>query len=102
MRISDWSSDVGSSDLQPQGRMADGGRHAPDLPVASFADRQPQPAVRHALAEPDRDLKSLVEGKGLTLSVNFGCRRTIKKNNLTNSFIQDGHRLITDKHITQL
>lgn len=36
---------------QPERRMADRRRHAPHLPVAALADREPKPAIRHALAE---------------------------------------------------
>ncbi len=33
--------------------MADRGRHAADLAIASFADRHPQPGGRHVFAKPD-------------------------------------------------
>ena len=49
---------------QPQGRMADGRRHAADLAIAPFADRQAQPRRRHVLAEPDRH-RSIGQGRRL-------------------------------------
>src|SRR3546814_1910978 len=84
MRISDWSSDVCSSDLA-------GG--AVDLP------RAPEPGDRAQLQRPverarvdmvifdriarhdhlDRDRKSVVEGKSVSVRVDLGGRRIIKK-----------------------
>src|SRR5690606_20231676 len=39
---------------QSQRRQADGGGHAPHLAMAALTDRQPQPCVRHGLAEAHR------------------------------------------------
>src|SRR3546814_16196829 len=85
MRISDWSSDVCSSDLRRAGR--------PQYPRLSVA-RRARPARGHAAgardlrhaqlaAEPGSrhraDRKSVVEGKSVSVRVTLGGRRIIKK-----------------------
>src|SRR3546814_7696650 len=83
MRISDWSSDVCSSDLDCLGR----GRLFLAGTVADVREREGARAVKgHALARragsfarlrPDR--KSVVEGKSVSVRVDLGGRRIIKK-----------------------
>src|SRR3546814_13347992 len=104
MRISDWSSDVCSSDLQflqrvvVQRCLAD--RMAETQVVGDRArDRTPvAPAHRHVVAQVpagqrpkqvagavdhpqpgEEDRKSVVEGKSVSVRVNLGGRRFIKK-----------------------
>src|SRR3546814_15736583 len=96
MRISDWSSDVCSSDLQfpelgiragadPEfgelARVRDthlrargGDIGVSDAPVAVVHERLP------GQRPPPRDRKSVVEGKSVSVRVDLGGRRHIKKN----------------------
>src|SRR3546814_19489040 len=109
MRISDWSSDVCSSDLNAQpGRGRRAHRAAP--PRLPAGNRQPvQPGQRadrlsiraNALADVERrpvlrrpDRKSVVEGKRVAVRVDFGGRRTItkKQNSLKNKQISNTHK----------
>src|SRR3546814_11711338 len=99
MRISDWSSDVCSSDLV---RRPAGGRSSPVLRRSSSRLRPPsRPAVRYgcrsarsrrerpaasrrrnlrsAFLQLPLDRKSVVEGKGVAVRVDLGGRRIIKK-----------------------
>src|SRR3546814_15120005 len=97
MRISDWSSDVCSSDLIAAGRLAgkhDARRREAEIEhglVRAFAiverrgetvERR-QPIIRteadrvEFTAQPDR--QSVVEGEGVSVSVDLGGRRSIKK-----------------------
>src|SRR3546814_13241486 len=107
MRISDWSSDVCSSDLQ-HARMQPVFRHlvgearpsfapacgpsqvvlAQALPVAGVGLRDPfgewTPAPGRFPLQyvfEIRDRKSVVEGKSVSVRVDLGCRRSIKKQN---------------------
>src|SRR3546814_18047473 len=103
MRISDWSSDVCSSDLAAPGH----GDGAPDLDrehradgVRDLPDEEPElhlraaeaVAARHGAPAPERgdhdpqrqrDRKSVVEGKSVSVRVDSGGRRLIKKNKET-------------------
>src|SRR3546814_18669765 len=74
LRISDWSSDVCSSDLCPA-RRADGagGNRCRRTVPAGRGD----PARQHRRQL--RDRKSVVEGKSVSVRVDVGCRRIIKK-----------------------
>src|SRR3546814_20371080 len=87
MRISDWSSDVCSSDLVPATRRAQCGsgsarrrlrarvrRPACPRPSGARAGRASAPHGRR------RDRKSVVEGKSVSARVDLGGRRHIKKN----------------------
>src|SRR3546814_15352413 len=88
MRISDWSADVCSSDLpmaSPQG-----GSSAPPrarIPHTKKGGSRP-PLItafagmthRHSV-QPDR--KSVVSGKSVSVRVDLGGRRIIKKNNIS-------------------
>src|SRR3546814_16170612 len=91
MRISDWSSDVCSSDLQPQG-FPQRGREI--RPPHAGEQRWPQPVLdqlrenprshRKADVQPGRgsaagDRKSVVKGKSVSVRVDLGGRRIIKK-----------------------
>src|SRR3546814_20351078 len=90
MRISDWSSDVCSSDLGPRPGARGGGhcrarrleragrrpRYRRHRHPQRFRDRLRQFRRR---GEPDR--KSVVEGKSVSVSVELGGRRILKKNN---------------------
>src|SRR3546814_14346193 len=103
MRISDWSSDVCSSDLHHRADRGDGRRHRPDEPDGkghrpvrgegiSVPDARHERADRRmradhgggdaaaAVAEPDR--KSVVEGTRVSVRVNLGGRRTINTKNI--------------------
>src|SRR3546814_8958630 len=89
MRISDWSSDVCSSDLNP----ADFLRHAfarhgrgdgregnqPDYGTAAVAISPCRAAIRRGIAAKLRweDRKSVVEGKSVSVRVDLGGRRII-------------------------
>src|SRR3546814_21121706 len=97
MRISDWSSDVCSSDLLC--RRWTGGLARPGAVVGGLrigrptAQRAGHPQSRTAgrgvvcsrrpgrSAEPAPDRKSVVEGKSVSLRVDRGGRRIIKKKN---------------------
>src|SRR3546814_17679681 len=88
MRISDWSSDVCSSDLDLLRDQLLGRRHAdverfgeaPDRVRSLLAERR----VRLVAAD-ELDRKSVVEGKSVSVRVDLGGRRIIKKhrNNTT-------------------
>src|SRR3546814_20041463 len=103
MRISDWSSDVCSSDLVAEGivdalevvDVREQQRHLPrraahqhQLLVEVFAESQSvrQPGQRvgvgHAVDVADR--KRVEKGKSVSVSVDLGGRRYIKKNNTSN------------------
>src|SRR3546814_18786783 len=74
MRISDWSSDVCSSDLgqRPGGR----GRHRMDgLP----GDERNRDDDRIDRCRPGEDRKSVVEGKRVSVRVDLGGRRIMTK-----------------------
>src|SRR3546814_13227750 len=73
MRISDWSSDVCSSDLVPlpvPGRIFDG----------FFALRRWQAGRARDRRSPDR--KNVVKGKSVSVCVDLGGRRFTKKKNI--------------------
>src|SRR3546814_10813015 len=83
MRISDWSSDVCSSDLAR--KYVEGGTHR----LAHGADRQcpfgrrsqPQYRLSLWLVSGAVDRKSVVSGKSVSVRVDLGGRRIIKKKN---------------------
>src|SRR3546814_14057441 len=94
MRISDWSSDVCSSDLCRGSRLrrrpADRRRSQPrsPAPVRRHVPRQRSqarsdaPGSRRAWRRAARqDRKSVVSGKSVSVRVNLGGRRIIKKKN---------------------
>src|SRR3546814_18742977 len=98
MRISDWSSDVCSSDLHQQHEQeAEIGRADRDLAQAQRVDQQRvQRAQQDHAAGADQqqvvgqqqgfargrgDRKSVVEGKSVSVRVDLGGRRTLKKKN---------------------
>src|SRR3546814_11608777 len=90
MRISDWSSDVCSSDLDGRAVVATRGdrgleRHLPkqrdagvggELLASALAEEAVGLAV---LAGEAADRKSVVEGKSVSVRVDLGGRRLIKK-----------------------
>src|SRR3546814_17791649 len=88
MRISDWSSDVCSSDLS----MRRGGRsRRPICPAARGSCSRTPTGSRSRSILPDatgdrqspaRDRKSVVEGKSVSVRVDLGGRRIIKKKKL--------------------
>src|SRR3546814_11103493 len=90
MRISDWSSDVCSSDLAverfggEQMERGDGGVARADIDPARV-ERVGEPARAryvarpHGRRQPVRDRKSVVEGKSVSVRVDLGGRRIIKK-----------------------
>src|SRR3546814_15238000 len=98
MRSSDWSSDVCSSDLAIDDHLADGrgdeeqeggevGALQPGERQAAgaggrcltdrFGQRQRDDRGEHEGGRPDR--KSVVEGKGVSVRVDLGGRRNLKK-----------------------
>src|SRR3546814_10635655 len=98
MRISDWSSDVCSSDLE---------RLAPDLAeqfhqrrqigvgAADVEDSGPGVAVKR-LHHQDR--KSVVSGKSVSVRVDLGGRRSIKKKNMKQHQIHHSHNALFKTH----
>src|SRR3546814_5237238 len=82
MRISDWSSDVCSSDLPCRGRAGGDAARAgtvrqarPDADALAQRRQRRQGTGRR----PRADRKSVVEGKGVSVRVERGGRRIIKK-----------------------
>src|SRR3546814_8993115 len=78
MRISDWSSDVCSSDLRIAKPRPREFRERVCPPPASEED---QPDADHDAGS--RDRKSVVSGKSVSVRVDLGGRRIIKKKNIT-------------------
>src|SRR3546814_20602414 len=77
MRISDWSSDVCSSDLRAgAGRPVQARRLHRRRTVCAGRARQ-RAGRRHRRCPPDR--KSVVEGKSVSVRVDLGGRRILKK-----------------------
>src|SRR3546814_12725633 len=99
MRISDWSSDVCSSDLDPRSGLAEAGRLTRDGEVAQQVQLVPHADARAPHPTDDRlgteteslepvegdlqDRKSVVKGKSVSVRVDFGGRRIMKKNKNT-------------------
>src|SRR3546814_12393461 len=80
MRISDWSSDVCSSDLQQVA--GQGGDPLPRHPVDGPCAERPAAArlCGEGAADEERvDRKSVVQGKSVSVRVDLGGRRLIKK-----------------------
>src|SRR3546814_14371411 len=77
MRISDWSSDVCSSDLgstPPRARSGRGAARSPRQPTPRGRRAPPAPAARDG-----GDRKSVGQGKRVSVRVYLGGRRIIKK-----------------------
>src|SRR3546814_20438458 len=72
MRISDWSSDVCSSDLSPESSAEREG--AVGFGSPAIAVPPPKPIEKAGIAR-----KSVVEGKSVAVRVDLGGRRIIKK-----------------------
>src|SRR3546814_16340056 len=96
MRISDWSSDVCSSDLRHRRDQlseaaarcdATGDRIVTLRPLSSYhpppGRRAPRRPVRRSLLG---DRKRVVSGKSLSVRVDLGGRRILKKKNKTTTF----------------
>src|SRR3546814_21196246 len=94
MRISDWNSDLCSSDLQPvlvetasglSGAVKPGYHLGVHVHHLAFAiDSQTGTRVMHVGRRPrrvKRDRKSVVSGKSVSVRVDLGGRRIIKKKN---------------------
>src|SRR3546814_21052941 len=97
MRISDWSSDVCSSDLtagltlrDASGRLYYAARH----PSAVYPDFNAVPPLvvnallfieNRELLNPETDRKSVVQGKSVSVRVVIGGRRIIKKKRTINT-----------------
>src|SRR3546814_5950755 len=97
MRISDWSSDVCSSDLNARGDVdGDAAQFELQLGAANLGrQEQPRQVLRHFGVKPEAaealqplgqqrgvvvaDRKSVVEGKRVSVRVDLGGRRIIKK-----------------------
>src|SRR3546814_18430054 len=91
MRISDWSSDVCSSDLHRPGAPVDPEDRAvvqkrlvhgqPRDLTAGEADHQVPPHPAEGSQRGLGDRKSVVKGKSVSVRVDLGCRRMIKQKN---------------------
>src|SRR3546814_18272589 len=88
MRISDWSSDVCSSDLDGRirlcrdGNVERGNRNDARCDPRSYGqhvENRDRSADRRELTSRDQDRKSVVEGKSVSVRVDLGGRRRIKK-----------------------
>src|SRR3546814_11752158 len=97
MRISDWSSDVCSSDLRNVGAHADSGTGAAADPAGEVLRRQAHVRrTRVGGAAPARrllrglghraDRKSVVSGKSVSVRVDLGGRRLFKTKQTTESY----------------
>src|SRR3546814_15883685 len=78
MRISDWSSDVCSSDLGQQG-IVDGSAHFRRQGVERLGPVEPDAADAIFDEGQNLDRKSVVSGKSVSVRVDLGGRRIIKK-----------------------
>src|SRR3546814_19128515 len=85
MRISDWSSDVCSSDLgssacrnRPNWRGTGGRNWLPD-PRRRRTDAETRHGLDRCRPPAPADRKSVVEGKSVSVRVDIGGRRIIKK-----------------------
>src|SRR3546814_19062823 len=89
MRISDWSSDVCSSDLSPQPKSQNESNDTPPPADISWKGETPRPwptgraAADRALDALDR--QSVVQGTRVSVRVDPGGRRTIKNKKQTTS-----------------
>src|SRR3546814_12658002 len=104
MRISDWSSDVLFRSRHAAAGLSAGGGRSGDTwpvddrrrcPVLQAARRGPRPAPRdrarradHYRGRFDRDRKSVVSGESVSVRVDLGGRRIIKKKNCTYKSLQ--------------
>src|SRR3546814_18909116 len=83
MRISDWSSDVCSSDLpRPEVALADpfgGGDQAADWPGHLIGEGHADPHGHQPQQQRHQDRKRVVSGKSVSVRLNHGGRRIIKK-----------------------
>src|SRR3546814_17012144 len=87
MRISDWSSDVCSSDLEQQGAAGGRDQEQQQRPCrrGGYGEgkhrigQQGDPGDRQSAVPQDR--KSVVQGKSVSVRVDLGGRRIIKKKN---------------------
>src|SRR3546814_15183916 len=103
MRISDWSSDVCSSDLHGTGG-AEGiarlgttvRRRRARLPARRLL-RRPGHDRGHAADGADR--KSVVSGKSVSVRVDLGGRRIIKKNQSHSNLHNQSFTIFKNKHI---
>src|SRR3546814_17129328 len=94
MRISDWSSDVCSSDLQDadgRGRPRGASRPPDPLQLQVERPRRGRPAVRDPQSigprQREADRKSVVEGKSVSVRVDLGGRSIIKNTTLISRHI---------------
>src|SRR3546814_6760631 len=94
MRISDWSSDVCSSDLSLRARRGQGqaprqghgqgvedGRRGHLLPGGLHRRDRPEEYPRELTPRPTTERKSVASGKSVSVRVDLGGRRIIKKKN---------------------
>src|SRR3546814_19842730 len=101
MRISDWSSDVCSSDLPASSaaRVSNGARRRiGGIVVSSGRQRLPLALKRFAPSSaslaalnPDRDRKRVVSGKSVTVRVDLGGCRYIKTKTLKIAYLHQLH-----------
>src|SRR3546814_18376671 len=96
MRISDWSSDVCSSDLsalRPRGRCVRvlpvrvGSLEESDLVMNVLAD-----STQCLVTSPEVDRKSVVSGKSVSVRVDLGGRRIVKKKTTHSSYALGTHK----------
>src|SRR3546814_15166985 len=113
MRISDWSSDVCSSDLGVPvvGPLLDGALQLGQLSPVQRRDQvsPAQVAVDAVAVDPvgnggDRlaDRKSVVSGKSVSVRVDLGGRRILKKTKKLHTHILDSRTIIYYHYITPL
>src|SRR3546814_18028343 len=98
MRISDWSSDVCSSDLLLEYHLRASRAGPPVAPRPGGGDYEDAPpgslgALHEGPALADR--KSVVSGKSVSVRVDLGGRRIIQKKNLINSISISMYQHIT-------
>src|SRR3546814_11666321 len=107
MRISDWSSDVCSSDLQ-RGLSFDSAvgpaLHRPHRRCADRLGRRPVGRLPQVFAEGARrvDRESVVYGKRVSVRVDLGGRRIINKKNVLTRDIIGGTNKSYFEHTSQI
>src|SRR3546814_17705206 len=97
MRISDWSSDVCSSDLPGAGAAAagDGERQAA---VAPGPRLRASAGLGHRRSGDAGDRKSVVSGKSVSVRVDLGGRRIIKKKTTNQNICHHEANMTTRPH----
>src|SRR3546814_17164349 len=92
MRISDWSSDVCSSDLHPHSAATRLARSGTGWRVTTARGSVTADTVLLACGG---DRKSDVEGKSVSVRVDLGGRRIIKTKKTVNQYVWDQYRSVS-------